>query len=150
MGKTHGMTGTRLFNIWQSMKQRCYDVKHDHYKEYGGRGIKVCDEWLSDFMAFYEWAMANGYKERLTIERKDVNGNYEPSNCCWATIKEQANNKRNNRIVEYKGKKYTIAELSEKYNINYHCLYYRLQNGWDIEKALLLEPKNGRNQYEKI
>ena len=148
--KTHGMTNTKLFNIWQSMKQRCNDKNSDKYCFYGERNIKVCDEWMNNFMNFYNWAINNGYKNTLTIDRIDVNGNYEPSNCRWVDMKTQANNKRNNRFVDYKGQKYTIAELSEKFNINYSCLFYRIQNGWDIEKAVSTKPKKGRNQYEKI
>lgn len=146
---THGKTNTKLFEVWQSMKQRCYDKNHQNYEDYGGRGIIVCDEWKSDFQAFYDWAMANGYADKLTIDRVDVNGNYEPSNCRWANKIVQANNKRNNHLIEYKGKTYTIAELSRKHNIGYSCLYMRIQEGWDIERALTLKPKLGRNQYEK-
>lgn len=146
---THGKTNTKLFNVWQAMKQRCYDKNHQNYKHYGGRGIQMCDEWKDDFQAFYDWALSHGYSAELTIDRIDVNGNYEPSNCRWESKKRQANNKRNNCLFEYKGQTYTIAELSEIYNIKYSCLYYRLHNGWDIEKALHTQSILGRNQYEK-
>ena len=95
--KTHGKGKTRLYRIYHNMKSRCYNKNRERYKNYGGRGISVCDEWLADFKAFYDWSMANGYSDELQIDRIDVNGNYEPSNCRWVTVTDQANNKRNNK-----------------------------------------------------
>lgn len=90
----HGLVDHRLFGIWSGMKTRCYNENNKDFKDYGGRGITICDEWLADFLCFYNWAMENGYQDDLTIDRMDVNGNYEPSNCKWSTRGEQARNQR--------------------------------------------------------
>lgn len=90
----HGMDGTRIYQCWKDMKRRCYNPKTKSFKNYGGRGILVCNDWLHNFQAFHEWAMANGYRDNLTIDRIDVNGNYEPSNCQWIPLSEQPKNRR--------------------------------------------------------
>lgn len=132
----HGETRTPLHNSWSAMLQRCNDPNYKWYKDYGNRGIKVCEEWLT-FVNFRDWALSNGYQKGLTIERIDVNGNYTPDNCKWITNKEQQRNKRNNHFVEYCGRRVTIAELSEMTGIPYHRLYSRIQNsGWSVEKAV--------------
>lgn len=100
--KTHGLTRTKIYKEFYLIKNRCYNKNSDRYKWYGGRGITMCEEWKNNFMAFYNWAMSNGYKEDLTIERIDFNGNYEPTNCKWIPMSEQAKNRRGN--VFYKGK----------------------------------------------
>lgn len=134
---THNATNTRLYKIWCSMHERCGRPKHPQYKNYGGRGIVVCDIWSGEdgFYRFKEWAGESGYTDELTIDRIAPNGNYEPSNCRWATFKEQANNKRTNHIVQYKGEEYTLSELAEKVGINKTTLKERLKLGWSVDKA---------------
>ncbi len=136
----HGMYGTRLNRIWNNMKQRCINPNHNAYKYYGARGIKVCDEWIdkeNGFINFYNWAMQNGYQEHLTIDRINVNKNYEPDNCRWATRKEQANNTRINHIINFNGESHTIAEWGEILNINKYTLYDRInRSNMTIKTAL--------------
>ena len=132
----HGRSKTRIYSCWCGMKDRCYNTNKKEYKYYGGRGITVCDEWLYDFQAFYEWAVSNGYQDDLTIDRIDVNGNYTPSNCRWSSNIEQANNKRNNRYITYDGQTRTVSELARLYGIKPNTLEVRLRRGWHIEDAL--------------
>lgn len=141
----HGQYGTRLYEIWRTMKKRCTNPKHGQYRNYGGRGIQLCEEW-KDFRLFYEWAIKSGYADNLTLERIDNGDNYSPENCRWATIKEQANNRRSNHIIEYAGERLTLAQWSEKLGVSWACLYERLRKGWTIERALTTpHPRKRRN-----
>lgn len=134
---SHGKYGTRLYNIWRNMKARCYRVSCQDFANYGGRGITMADDWKNQFRAFYDWAMANGYHEALTIDRIDGNGNYCPENCRWSTPKEQANNLRTNRRIEFNGETHTISEWADTYGLKYHTLYARIvKKHWGIEEAL--------------
>lgn len=135
----HSLSGTKLYMIWKAMKQRCSNLNNKDYPNYGGRGIKVCDEWRNSFESFYSWAMSNGYSEELSIDRIDVNGNYEPNNCRWANATMQQNNKRNNRILEYKGETHTIAEWSRILHISRDVINKRIAKGDSIEEIIRRE-----------
>lgn len=135
---THGLSHSRVYGIWRNMKARCYNDKSISYEYYGKKGITVCDEWLGKggFKNFYDWSMENGYRDDLTIDRKDNDKGYSPDNCRWVAYKEQANNKSTNVCIEYNGETNTISEWADKCGLEYSCLLYRLHSGWDIEKAL--------------
>lgn len=124
--KKHGYSGTKLYAVWKGIIQRCFNKNNKEYKNYGGRGITICREWKNDFVNFYDWAISNGYEEKLTIDRINVNGNYEPSNCRWATTKTQSRNRRNNHYITYRGETKTIKEWSEALNIDYNALLYKI------------------------
>lgn len=135
--RKHGLHETRLYRIWGAMKSRCNNPKQKEYQHYGGRGIAVCDEWLHELQAFYDWAMASGYADNLTIDRIDNNKGYSPDNCRWATRIEQNNNTSRNHLITYNGKTQTIAQWAREYNIPYKRLIQRInQSHWNIEKAL--------------
>ena len=131
----------RLSNIYNCMKNRCYYKKNVQYKNYGGRGIKICDEWLNDKMLFYNWAMNNGYQDNLTIDRIDVNSNYEPSNCRWTTRLQQNRNRRNNIYITYNGSKILLKDYAKENNIDYKCLH---------RKYLTYKRKNINYELSKI
>lgn len=129
------MGKTRLYRIWKGMKERCYRKNHKS-KNYGDRGISVCDEWRDSFESFRDWAMGNGYSDSLTIDRIDVDGNYTPENCKWSTYLEQANNTRKTRFFIVDGEKLTVTDISQKYGISRGTINSRLNNNWDIEKII--------------
>ena len=139
--RTHGKTGTRLFRVWSGMRERCANPHHRNYKSYGGRGIKVCPEW-NDYSTFEKWAIANGYDVNAprgvyTLEREDNNGNYCPENCHFASNIEQANNKSNNRHIEYDGVSHTAAEWARITGISTYTIRARIDKlGWTVEQAL--------------
>lgn len=140
--KTHGMKHTRLYGIWHGIKDRCLNTNGKGYKNYGGRGIIICDEWKNDFISFYNWAMANGYRDDLSIDRINNNGNYEPLNCRWADNVTQQNNRRVNRYLTYNGETHTYREWSRITGINHCTIAARIdKNGWTVELALNTPPK---------
>lgn len=138
---THGMTGTPTFISWDSMKQRCLNHRHKSFPQYGGRGIKVCDRWLESFENFM--ADMGERPDGMTLERDDVDGDYEPSNCHWATAKEQGNNRRNNRMLSHAGETMTVKEWADRIGISDKALLYRINNGWSTEEALTRELDHG-------
>jgi len=144
----HGLSNSRIFKIWTGMIARCnYHV--DTYKNYSLRGIKVCNEW-KDFLTFYKWAMANGYKDNLTIDRIDNNGNYEPSNCRWADRYIQNNNTRKNVKVTAHGETKTVAEWSRKTGINVGTIYVRIRKKHCSPEIAVTEKKNLRTRRNLI
>ena len=124
---THGKTHTRIYRIWGAMKARCNRKTSDHYAYYGGIGISVCDEWEKDFKSFYEWSMANGYDEHLTIDRKDVSKGYSPDNCRWITLEDQARNKRNTVRITINGETKTVHEWSKISSVPPYLLAQRVR-----------------------
>lgn len=126
----------RLIVIRHSMYCRCYYPTTNGYQRYGGRGIKMCDEWINNPKSFYDWAINNGYKDGLSIDRIDVDGNYEPNNCRWVTKEVQDNNRRNNRKIIYKNETKTLSQWARKYNISITTLGDRLRAGMTIDEAL--------------
>lgn len=144
----HGYSHTRLHNIWVCMKRRCYP-SHPQHNDYYDRGIRVCEEWSgkNGFDTFLDWALKSGYNEELSIDRIDNNKGYYPENCRWATPKQQGNNKRNNVVTFYNGKKVTAKELSEILGCSrFTCAYHikRGRNGNEIERRL---EAYGNKQY---
>lgn len=133
----HGLYDDRLYNIWSNMIDRCENPRCKAYKHYGARGISVCDEWHKP-ICFYKWAYASGYSALLTIDRIDVNGDYCPNNCRWVSYKIQARNKRNNVHVQFQGVDWVLADLTDKYNVDYSRVYKRIFHlGWDITDAIM-------------
>lgn len=134
----HGAVGTRLYSVYTGMLKRCRQKSTNGYERYGGRGISVCEEWKGEhgFEHFRDWANANGYSDKLTLDRIDTNGNYEPNNCRWATIEEQCNNRRNNAFVEFDGERLTLSQWSRRLGVPKATLESRYKKGWDAEKIL--------------
>lgn len=132
--RKHGMSGTKAYGSWTNMRRRCNDKTNKEYDSYGGRGITYCSKW-DTFEGFWE-DMKEGYADNLTLDRKNVDENYSKENCKWSTIKEQANNKRNNHYLKYRGETLTLMQLAEKYKVKYELIRERIKRGWSIEDSL--------------
>jgi hypothetical protein len=144
-----------LFWSWKCMKRRCNDPKDGHYVGYGGRGITVCREWDESYQCFKKWAIKTGWNSKLTIDRIDNDGNYEPDNCRWSTSKQQAGNRRNNRWLEYGGRRMILSDWARELGVHHSSLQRRLSNGqvfeFIVEKYLIgkmrKEDRNGKSNY---
>ena len=147
---THGESRTRLYKVWIGMRRRCQPLGNKETKNYGDRGISVCEEWETDFLAFKKWALANGYDENApkgecTLDRIDVNGNYEPSNCRWANAEVQGRNRRETIYVNFRGEKMTLTEVCHLTSRPYSTTYRRMfEYGMSLEDALFTKPIHGR------
>lgn len=130
----------RLYGIYNGVKRRCFNKKESRFKDYGGRGITMCEEWLNSengFDKFVDWALSHGYTDGLTLERKNVDGDYCPENCEWITIVDQAKNKRDTLWVDYKGEHIRLLELCEREGVKYDTVHNRIyKQGWTVERAI--------------
>lgn len=142
------MRHSRLYRIFWGMKNRCYNPKRKDFKDYGGRGITICDDWLNmevvpntwhstkGWLAFKTWALTHGYNDEMTIDRIDVNKGYSPENCRWVTMKVQGNNARSNRLITYKNKTQTLMMWCEELGLRYERVWFRLyKKHWTVDKA---------------
>lgn len=132
--KTHGHSKTKLYGVWCAMKRRCYYLKDKRYQHYGGRGIIVCEEWKQDYKKFESWAIANGYKPGLSIDRINNNGNYCPSNCRWTTTREQNRNYSKNRLLEFCGKLTCLQDIAHEIGIKPSTLRQRIKRNVNKDK----------------
>ena len=141
----HGLANKHpLYLTWKNMKKRCNYPSASEYKNYGERGICVCEEWFNSFQSFYDWTINNGWSRELTIDRINTNGNYCPENCRWSTVETQMNNMTKNHYIEYNGDAYTLSTLAKHLDIPYNTVRYRLSNcRWSVEQ--LINYWNGRN-----
>jgi len=142
-GITHGLSNKTIYNTWKTMLHRCENRTDKRYNNYGGRGITVCEEW-HDIVKFYNWAVDNGYKEGLSIDRINGNGNYEPSNCRWATREEQANNLKSNKKYTVNGRTESIKTWGKISGIPECVISSRIRRGWDVEEAVTLKVNKTR------
>lgn len=146
--KRHGLSRHPLYSSYYTIIKRCYNPKHDGYKNYGERGIKVCEEWLNSYEEFYNWAINNGWKQSLSLDRIDVNGDYCPENCRWITMFEQQSNKRNSIILEYNGEKHTLTQWSKILNIGVTTLHNRYKQKWSVED--ILSPTKHKSNHTSV
>ena len=134
---THGMTKTKLFNVWNTMKQRCSNPNSKNYKRYGARGIFVCEEWKNDFASFMKWSLSHGYKDGLSIDRIDGEKGYSPDNCRWVDVYVQSNNRSNNRLMTINGITKNCKQWADHFGFEYKYFHEKCKkNDWNLEKVL--------------
>lgn len=147
MRRTHGMSFSPLYRVWQRIKGCTTNPSHQDYRWYGDKGITVCNEWSESFSTFYEWAMANGYSKGLTLDRINSNGNYEPSNCRWVPIADQQRNRSNNVQITIDGETKCLSEWCRVYGMNRHTVLCRHRRGIDWETALTAPVEEKMKRY---
>lgn len=138
LANSHGMSRERIYHLFQNMKYRCNNPKSPNYSAYGGRGIAVCNEWMQKdgFERFYSWAISNGYRDDLSLDRIDVNGDYSPHNCRWADSETQHNNTQNSVKITFNGKTMTAAQWAKEIGVDRHTIYDRIRSGKPIKEIL--------------
>ena len=147
---THGLSNTPLYRVYRHIKSRCYNKNDKSYKDYGGRGIGICEEWLEDFAKFYQWSLENGYQKGLEIDRIDNDKDYSPDNCRWTNRTVQANNRRTNRHLTCRGKTLTVAEWSRISGVSQSLIWTRVYKlGWSVEDAIFSLPKSFSQTNDK-
>lgn len=136
--RRHNMSKTKLYKIWAGIKNRCYNAKLASYKNYGGRGIRMCDEWIDTPDVFFDWALSHGYEDNLSIERIDVNGNYCPENCTWIPKEDQAKNRRSCYNITYNNRTQNLQQWCDELNLPYKLVHNRMfKMGWSFERSIL-------------
>lgn len=150
-GDACAQSRTRLYRIWSGIKARCYNQNNEeHFARYGARGITMCKEWRNSYEAFKKWALSNGYRDDLSIDRVNNDGNYEPSNCRWTTNKVQQNNLSTNRTITLNGKRFTIAQIADRYSVPHYSLLHRLNSGWSGEDIVSFAKNYSTAQKQEV
>lgn len=144
---SHGLSATPLYSVWGSIKDRCLNTNCKSYKNYGGRGISICGQWVDNFHLFYKWAMNAGYKPGLTIERVNNDKSYCPENCTFIPLSKQSKNRRNLNFITFKDRTKTISSWAREIGISRESLRDRFKNGWGIEEALTTPKLNHRRLH---
>jgi hypothetical protein len=145
----HGFWGTHLASVRNGFIQRCYNAKDKGYKNWGGRGITVCDEWRTNAASFYNWALSSGYKQGLSLDRINNDGPYSPENCRWATQKEQCNNRRNSKLLTLNGVSQSPALWAKELKVNVATIYSRIYQNWTDEEILTI-PITGKKERKRM